>query len=64
MLEFLGSWAEKVASMEFGYNNSHHQSLEMSPYEALHRKKCQSPIYWHKAGKRKFLGLEKVDKVS
>ena len=50
--------------MEFAYNNNYHQSLEMSSYEALHFKKCQSPFHWHEAGERKFLGPEEVDGIS
>ena len=39
-LDFPRSWAEKVALMEFVYNNSYHQSLEMSPFDALYGRKC------------------------
>ena len=63
-LDFSSSWAKKVALMEFVYNNSYHQSLEMSPFEALYGRKCRSPIPWHKVGERKFLGPEEVDAVS
>ena len=27
VVDFYGSWADKIALMEFTYNNSHHQSL-------------------------------------
>ena len=50
--------------MKFTYNNSYYQSLEMSPFEALYGRKCRSPIHWHEAGERKFLGPEEVDVVS
>ena len=50
--------------MEFTYNNSYHQSMEMSSYKVLYGRKCPPPIHWHEAGERKFLGLEEVDKVS
>ena len=49
--------------MEFAYNNSYHQFLGMSPFEALYGRKCRSPIHWHKAGERKVLGLDEVDAV-
>ena len=64
VLDFLGSWDNKVALMEFAYNNSYHQSLEMSLCEELYSKKYWFPIHWHEVGERKFLGLEEVDKVS
>ena len=63
-LDIPGSWAEKVLLMEFAYNNSYHQSLEMSPFEALYGRKCRSPIHWHEAEERRFLGPEEVDTVS
>ena len=45
MLDFPRSWAEKVPLMEFAYNNSYHQSLGMSAFEALYGRKFQSPIH-------------------
>ena len=39
-LDFRGSWAEKVSLMKFAYNKSYHQSLGMSPFEALYERKC------------------------
>ena len=45
------------------YHN-YHQSLEMSPFEALYGRKCRSPIHWHEVGERKFLGPEEVDAIS
>ena len=50
--------------MEFAYNNSYHQSLGMSPFEVLYGRKCRSPIHWHEAGQRKFLGPKEVEVVS
>ena len=38
-LDFPGSWAKKVSLMEFAYNNTYHQSVGMSPFEALYRRK-------------------------
>ena len=60
MLDFFRSWTEKVALMEFAYNNSYHQFLEMSAYEALYGKKCWSPIHQQEASERKFFGPKEV----
>ena len=62
-LDFPGSWAKKVALMEFAYNNNYHQYLEMSLFEALYGRKFQLPIHWHEAGDRKFLGPGEMDTV-
>ena len=40
--------------MDFAYNNSYHQSLKMSQFKELYRRKCRSPIHYHKAGKEIF----------
>ena len=50
--------------MEFAFSNSYHQSLGMSPFKALYGRKCRSPIHWHEAGERRFLGPEEADEVS
>ena len=63
-LDFPRLWAKKVPWMDFRYNNSYHQSLGMSPFEALYGRKCQSPIHWHEAGDIRFLGPKEVDAVS
>ena len=54
ILDFLGSWAHKVALMEFVYNNSYHQSLK-----CLHMKRFMAGSinrqFTSDAGERKFL---------
>ena len=44
-LDFPRSWAKMVPLMEFANNNSYHQSLGMSLFEALYGRKCRSPIH-------------------
>ena len=58
-LDFPRSWAEKVSLMEFAYSKSYHQSLDMSHFEALYRRKCRSPIHWHEARKGDFSDKKK-----
>ncbi|KAK6160525.1 hypothetical protein DH2020_003906 [Rehmannia glutinosa] len=50
VLEFKGSWDEYIALMEFAYNNQHHSSIGMAPYEALYGRKCRNPVCWDKEG--------------
>ncbi|GAA0174103.1 hypothetical protein LIER_27561 [Lithospermum erythrorhizon] len=45
-LDFKGSWVDHLSLIEFSYNNSHHASTSMDPYEALYGRKCRSPIRW------------------
>ena len=60
VMEFKGSWDKHLPLMEFSYNNSHHASLGMAPYEALYGRKCRTPICWNEAGERKLVGPEIV----
>ncbi|KAA3484998.1 DNA/RNA polymerases superfamily protein [Gossypium australe] len=42
--------------IQFTYNNSHHASLGMSPFKALYRRRCKSPICWMEHSERKMVG--------
>ena len=63
VLDFKGSWIDHLTLVEFAYNNSYQASIGMAPYEALHRRRCRSPICWDKVGERKILGPEIVLKT-
>nr|XP_048332741.1 uncharacterized protein LOC125423168 [Ziziphus jujuba var. spinosa] len=63
-----GNWNGYLPLAEFTYNNSYHLSIEMSPYEALYGRQCQTPLCWNGTGERKLLGSKiiqvTVDKVN
>lgn len=58
------TWDTVIPLAEFAYNNRNQATLNMAPYEALYGRKCRSPVHWHEAGKRKFLGPEMVDQAT
>jgi hypothetical protein len=39
-------WEEYIHLVEFSYNNGYHESLKMSPFEALYGRKCNTPVSW------------------
>src|SRR5919202_5139029 len=39
ILEYGGSWDSHLPLIEFAYNNSHHSSIGMAPYEMLYGRK-------------------------
>ena len=39
MLELPASWDTHLPLIEFAYNNSHHSSIGMAPFEALYGRK-------------------------
>ncbi|GJS04599.1 putative reverse transcriptase domain-containing protein [Tanacetum coccineum] len=50
VLDFRGSWDVHLLLDEFLYNNSYHSSVRCAPFEALHGRKCHSPIMWAEVG--------------
>ena len=46
VLDFRGSWDDKLDMIEFSYNNNYHSSIEMAPFEALYGRSCRSPVSW------------------
>jgi hypothetical protein len=35
--------------VEFSYNNNFQKILEMSPFEVLYGRKCQTPFFWNES---------------
>ena len=40
-------WIEYLPMVEFAYNNNHHSTIQMSPFQALYGQECRTPINWH-----------------
>ena len=64
VVEFQGSWVLYLALVEFAYNNSYHNNIGMTPYEALHRKRCWTSLYWDKMGERILENIELIEATS
>ena len=60
VMEFKGSWDTHLALMEFAYNNSYQDSIEMAPFEALYGRKCRTPLCWDEVGEIRLVGPELV----
>ncbi|KAH0776134.1 hypothetical protein KY290_007545 [Solanum tuberosum] len=60
VIDFKGNWDDHLPLIEFTYNNSYHSSIQMAPYEALHGRRCRSPIGWFEVGEA---GLIRPDLV-
>ena len=46
VLDLKGSWEEHLPLVEFAYNNSYQESIQMAPYEALYGRPFRSSIRW------------------
>nr|GEU75387.1 putative reverse transcriptase domain-containing protein [Tanacetum cinerariifolium] len=64
ILDFGGSWDVHLPLVEFLYNNSYHSSVSCAPFEALHGRKCRSPIIWAKVGEGQLIRPELVKETT
>ena len=60
VIDYKGNWDEHLPLIEFAYNNSHHASIGMTPYEALYGRRCRSPIGGYEVGEATLIGPELV----
>ena len=42
--------------IEFSYNNGYHASLNMTPFESLYGKKCNTPVSWNNSISKVIMG--------
>ncbi|KAI4321445.1 hypothetical protein MLD38_034825 [Melastoma candidum] len=59
-LDLEGSWEDQLPLVEFSYNNSYQQSIQMAPFEALYGRPCRTPLCWNESGEQSELGPEMV----
>ncbi|WVZ70711.1 hypothetical protein U9M48_019354 [Paspalum notatum var. saurae] len=59
-LTYSTKWDECLPLAEFAYNNSYQKSLEMAPFEALHGRRCRTPLNWSEPGERVTFGPDLV----
>nr|GEU55933.1 reverse transcriptase domain-containing protein [Tanacetum cinerariifolium] len=46
VIDFGSGWDKHLPLAEFSYNNNYHASIKATPFEALYRRKCRSPVCW------------------
>lgn len=63
-LDFQGSWEDRLDLIEFSYNNSHHASIGMAPFEALYGRKCRSPLCWSDISETIALGPDLIEETT
>eukprot|EP00253_Pinus_taeda_P018524 PITA_18524 len=56
-------WEDYLHLVEFTYNNGHHTSLLMSPFEVLYGRKCHTPSSWSGPNDRLMLGSEMLKEM-
>lgn len=56
VFDFGGNWDTHLPLIEFSYNNSFHSRIGMALFQALHGRKCRSPICCNKVGESQITG--------
>jgi transposase InsO family protein len=49
-LKYGKSSDKNIPYAEFSYNNGYQASIEMTPFEALYRRQCRTPLFWSQTG--------------
>jgi hypothetical protein len=63
VLTFDRNWEFSLPYAEFSYNNSYQASIQMSPFEALYGRKCQTPLMWSNVGEKTLEGSTFVNEA-
>ena len=64
VLDHKGSWEENLPLVEFTYNNSYQESIQMAPYEELYERPFRSPICWTEVGENSITGPDLIRDTS
>ncbi|GJX04303.1 putative reverse transcriptase domain-containing protein [Tanacetum coccineum] len=64
VIDFGNGWVNHLPLVEFSYNNSYHASIKATPFEALHGRKCRSPVCWAEVGEVQLTGPEIVQETT
>nr|GFB89352.1 reverse transcriptase domain-containing protein [Tanacetum cinerariifolium] len=63
-IDFEKGWVNHLPLVEFLYNKSYHASIKAAPFEALHGRKCRSPVYWTGVGGAQILGPKLIQETT
>ncbi|GKD92474.1 putative reverse transcriptase domain-containing protein [Tanacetum coccineum] len=64
VINFGKGWVKHLPLAEFSYNNSYYTSIKAAPYEALHGRKCRSPVCWAEVGEAQLTGPELIQETT
>ena len=64
VLDHKGSWEEHLPLVEFVYNNSYQERIQMEPYKALYGRSCRSLICWTEVGESVITSLDLIKDTS
>ncbi|WVZ80921.1 hypothetical protein U9M48_028355 [Paspalum notatum var. saurae] len=59
-IQYGTSWDKSLPYAEFSYNNSYQASLKKSQFEALHGRRCRTPLFWNQTGEKQVFGPDLI----
>nr|GFA02129.1 reverse transcriptase domain-containing protein [Tanacetum cinerariifolium] len=63
-IDFGKGWVSHLPLVEFSYNNSYHDSIKATLFEALYGQKCHSPVCWTEVGEAQILDPELIQEMT
>nr|GEY68457.1 hypothetical protein [Tanacetum cinerariifolium] len=64
VIDFGSGCDKQLPLAEFSYNNSYHDSIKATPFEALYERKCRSSICWSDVGDAQLTGPEMIHEMT
>ena len=56
VIDYKGDWDDHLPLIVFVYNNRYYYDIQMTPYEALNRRRCRSHVDWFEIGDTTLIG--------
>ena len=56
-------WQKYIPLVELAYNNGHHNSIGMPPYQAFYGRPCKTPLSWDRLEDRVLVGPELLQEM-
>ncbi|GJZ78871.1 putative reverse transcriptase domain-containing protein [Tanacetum coccineum] len=64
VIDFGNGWERHLPLIEFSYNNSYHDSIKATSFEALYDRKFRSPVCWAEVGDAQLTSLEHIHETT
>ena len=62
-LDYVWTWDHNLSLVVDAYNNNYHASIGMAPFEALHGRRCRTPISSEEVEERELSKVELIDQT-
>jgi len=64
VLDVKGNWEDYLPLVEFSYSNSYQSAIKMTPFRALYRRQCRTPLCLNEANEAFIMGPKLIQKTT